>query len=111
MKMVCKTCNVEQPAYFFRTSSVNGKKYYNTKKCKTCQGIKAKYVEDIKIELSNDCKKLLYRIDLMKGDVGVIDCYKIIHNYLIYYDYFESAEDVSVLDELIYMYDKLKELN
>jgi hypothetical protein len=44
----------------------------------------------------------------MKGDVGVIDCYKIIHNYLIYYDYFESSEDVSVLDELIYMYDKLK---
>jgi hypothetical protein len=44
----------------------------------------------------------------MKG-VGVIDCY-IIHNYLIYYDYFESSEDVSVLDELIYMYDKLKEL-
>jgi hypothetical protein len=84
-------------------------KYYNTKS-KTCQGIKAKYVEDIKIELSSDCKKLLYRIDLMKGDVGVIDCYKIIHNYLIYYDYFESSEDVSVLDELIYMYDKLKEL-
>jgi hypothetical protein len=46
----------------------------------------------------------------MKGDIGVIDCYKIIHNYLIYYDYFESSEDVSVLDELIYMYDKLKEL-
>jgi hypothetical protein len=23
MKMVCKTCNVEQPAYFFRTSVVN----------------------------------------------------------------------------------------
>jgi hypothetical protein len=61
---------------------VNGKKYYNTKK-KTCQGIKAKYVEDIKIELSSDCKKLLYRIDLMKGDVGVIDCYKIIHNHSI----------------------------
>jgi hypothetical protein len=30
MKMVCKTCNVEQPAYFFRTSVVNVK-YYNTK--------------------------------------------------------------------------------
>jgi hypothetical protein len=26
MKMVCKTCNVEQPAYFFRTSVVNCKK-------------------------------------------------------------------------------------
>jgi hypothetical protein len=47
-----------------------------------------------------------YYIDLMKGDVGVIDCYKIIHNYLIYYDYFESSEDVSVLDELIYMYER-----
>jgi hypothetical protein len=76
--MVCKTCNVEQPAYF-RTSVVNGNKLR-----KTCQGIKAKYVEDIKIELSSDLK-LLYRIDLMKGDVGVIDCYKIIHNYLIYW--------------------------
>jgi hypothetical protein len=29
MKMVKD--NVEQPAYFFRTSVVNGRKYYNTK--------------------------------------------------------------------------------
>jgi hypothetical protein len=49
------------------------KKYYNTKSVRPVK-VKAKYVEDIKIELSSDCKKL-YRIDLMKGDVGVIDCY------------------------------------
>lgn len=112
--MICKTCNQELSHHFFARSVQGGVTYYSTKRCKLCRGIKRKFIEDriveTKIELSSDCKKLLYRIKLNDGDVGVIDCYKIIHNYLIYFDYFESAEDTSVRDELSFMWWKLKEL-
>jgi hypothetical protein len=108
----CKNCEVERNEMYFRTAIVKGKTYYRRNKCRICLGltekkiaiINDKYVKDTK--LSNKDKVFLGSIK--SGLIDMVGCYMLADTYLRYFD--EPRIEMSVEDELIYMWEKLKEM-
>lgn len=119
----CKTCKTIRNEVFFDRTFINNKWYYKRKKCKICNNKNGKSLIENNLEyfiemrkskdfklVKPELKYLLKKIEINKGDADLIDCYKIIHNYLEYFEYFETKLNTPIVDELSFMYDKLKKL-
>ena len=114
--LTCRSCNQKREIILFY------KKRYNYNglneisydlKCKVCQSknntYKVKNTEILNISrfnLSKEARLFIRRIILLKGNINIIDAYKLIHYHLETFDYIERQFD-SVEQELSMMYKEL----
>lgn len=116
----CKTCNeTKEDIYFIRTK-INGKFYYNTKKCKQCKSksgriniksLETRYIQDsidISNKMSSECKTYLNKIKRRNGLINDIDFYIIAHYYIETFNYSETNYETP-LQEILIMYKQLIE--
>jgi hypothetical protein len=129
MDIKCNNCKEVKTENDFRYTLKSNNIYFNVNKCKTClsegkrtyYGKKAKLVdltglnvktltvveEKISYEIEKQLHFLLLRIELNKGNVSEIDCFKILSLYIEIY-----GENYPKLDkefEILYCYNKLKQ--
>lgn len=106
-RLQCKNCNEFRELKYFKCSQVVNKRYYTTKKCKICLGVKInenKYIEthETMKTLQKECLVFLERMKLMKGYVDMLDAYKLAHYYTDFFGYRDVFyEDIE--EELTFM--------
>lgn len=110
----CKTCNeTREDGYFIRTK-INGKFYYNTKRCKQCKSksgrINIKCLETRlsrnDISISKECISYLEAIKRRNGLINDIDFYLIAHYHIETFSYSETNYETP-LEEILIMYKEL----
>jgi len=115
--LTCKKCNQRRKLIFFYSKRYNynglNEVSYQISKCKVCKSknnsYKVKNIEvlDIsKFNLTKEARLFIKRLILLKGKIGVIDAYKLVHYHLETFNYIERQFD-SVEQELSIMYKEL----
>ena len=115
--LTCKKCKEKRELIFFYKKKYNysgvDEVTYQISKCKVCKSKTGSYkVKDIEVldisrfHLSKEARLFIRRIILLKGKIGVIDAYKLVHYHLETFDYIERQFD-SVEQELSIMYKEL----
>lgn len=129
MEIKCHNCNEIKTEYDFRYTQKPTTIYFNVGKCKKCLSIGKntynKKLKPLNIEgfiikffgikkqlregLKRDLYLLLKKIELNKGNVDELDCFRLVDLYTEIY-----GEKYTRLDreyEMLYYYEKLKEYN
>jgi hypothetical protein len=129
MEIKCDNCQELKTEHDFRYTKVKNTIYFNVKKCKKCfsegknkynkkvlpldiTGLVVKlygYSKEIRKDLNRDIYLLLKRIELNKGNVDDLDCFKLVSLYTEAYGEIYTKLDREY--EMLYYYEKLKEYN
>jgi len=115
--LTCKNCKQRRELIFFYSKKYNyngiNEISYQTSKCKICQSKNSSYkVKSIELldisrfKLSKEAKLFVRRISLLKGNIDIIDAYKLTHYHIETFDYMERQFD-SIEQELSTMYKEL----
>lgn len=115
--LTCKKCKQKRELVFFYSKKYNyngvNEISYQISKCKICQSKNSSYkVKSIEVldisrfKLSKEAKLFVRRVALLKGNIDIIDAYKLTHYHIETFDYMERQFD-SVEQELSTMYKEL----
>lgn len=115
--LTCKKCKERRELIFFYKKKYNysgiDEVTYQVSKCKICQSKNSSYkVKSIEVldisrfKLSKEAKLFVRRVALLKGNIGIIDAYKLTHYHIETFDYMERQFD-SVEQEISTMYKEL----